>query len=341
MIKKSFFSIFVVVFISSLIVPANAFDRWPTGYVNNGVTLTMEATTINISENTPKELNIYPSDPSGVRTYGADLAFWEDSQNNYTTGEFNPADGYGLNIKRKPRIVESSNYWTIIIDPKGIRGMKNGTYNLHIFELSKGSSQPIGLTINVNIDAKKENLYTTNFELKCSVAYFGADQSCTVTPNIQGDGKALVSGKYQINYEYLVVGQKKWVKGKPFSWDISQSVIFYPFKITKPTQLKVNVVFENQQYSLSKDSLKPYAKIELSAPGAAIVGDSFVLSATSNKNYSADCVVNNETMKFKIRNGFGRIQIYGVTPGNLTLYVSCKSSNWSDSGSSKFVYIRQ
>ena len=324
---------------------ANAEERFPLGYKKNNVTLTTESTSVIFTDSLAREIKIYPSDLQGVKTYGSDLAFWsaDPLNKNYVTGEFTSPDGYGISIKRNLRYVESATFWTITITPKGYRGMKNGTYDLDIFELSSNgtASMPLRISITVNVDAKLNNLYEPNFEFYCEPTFYGENKTCSITPKFTGVGTDLVEGMYEVTYSYRQIGQKNWSKGKGFSWDVKKGVNFYPFKITKPMQMQVNVSFEGKQFPFAIDLTKPKAKIQLSAPGAAIVGDVFNLTARTTKNYSGDCVVNNYSMRFKIKNGFGSINLYGVTPGNLNLYVSCSSSNWADSGSSAFVFIRQ
>jgi hypothetical protein len=328
------FSIVIILPLSASNI-ANAEERFPLGYKKNSVTLTTESTSIIFTDSLAKEIKIYPSDLLGVKTYGSELAFWsaDPLDKNYVTGEFTSPDGYGISIKRNPRYVESATFWTITITPKSYRGMKNGTYDLDVFELNSGTaSTPLRISITVNVDAKLNNLYEPNFEFYCDSTFYGEQT---------GVGADLVEGKYEVTYSYRQIGQKNWTKGKGFSWDVKKGVVFYPFKITKPTQMQVNVGFEGKQFPFVIDLTKPKAKIQLSAPGAAIVGDSFTLYARTIKNYSGSCVVNNYSMQFKIKKGFGSINLYGVTPGNLNLYVSCSSSNWADSGSSAFVFIRQ
>ena len=324
---------------------ANAEEPF-TGYKKNSVTLTTESTSIIFTDSLAKEINIYPSDLLGVKTYGSELAFWSADpldRTSWANGEWNSPGGYGIFIKRKPRDVDSATFWTITITPKGYSGMKNGTYDLYIYELSinRTASMPLRISITVNIDAKLNNLYEPNFEFYCEPTFYGENKTCSITPKFTGVGKDLVEGMYEVTYSYRQIGQKNWSKGKGFSWDVKKGVDFYPFKITKPMQMQVNVSFEGKQFPFAIDLTKPKAKIKLNAPGAAIVGDAFNLTARTTKNYSGNCVVNNYSMQFKIKNGFGSINLYGVTPGNLNLYVSCSSSNWADSGSSAFVFIRQ
>ena len=121
--------------------------------------------------------------------------------------------------------------------------------------------------------------------------------------------------------------------------NIKEGVISTFIKVVKPLEVKGSASFEGQRTDFSS-VIYPRAKLNVTSTNAATVGQNFYLFVSSIKQYSATCSVNN-SIPLNIKNGFGKALIYGRTPGNLNLYVTCQSPNWANSYGTRFVYIRQ
>ena len=291
------------------------------------VTLRTDSTTITLTKNEAVIIDVYASD-------------WNKLNGNISR-PYVYFDNYQDELRRNSNlrveyasVSEAKQSYQILIAPG--TEIKNGTYN---FALKIMSSQPLNFTVVIDIDPNSENLYTLNFGLSCPPPSFGKVYKCTITPELEGAGKKLAYGKYNVTYSSRSIGSQKWKVLGNLDWDIQNAVISTFGKLTKPIDIKAKIAFNGKDYELIQ-TIKPKPQITFFAPGAAIVGESFRLIANAPKNYSGNCVVNNYSMQFKVKNGNGSILIYGQTPGNLNLYVNCKSSDWADSGGYKFVYIR-
>jgi hypothetical protein len=300
------------------------------------ITLRTDISNITLTKNEPIFIQIYPSDLLGMKDpYGNTYLLFNGSRG--ATDSFQ--EGYKAKLDKKDL---DSGIYTISISPSD--PIKNGNYVLLLQEQRLrsnpiGESQTLRININVNIDAVSENLYETKFDFDCPIVYYGEVLKCTITPKLSGAGKNLATGLYSVQYSFKTSENNKWKNYKKFDWDINNGVMNTFGKLIKPTWLKVSITYNGVSYPFSGE-VKPKPQITFFAPGAAIVGESFRLTAKAPKNYSSSCVVNNYSMQFTIKNGNGSILIYGQTPGNLNLYIACKSSNWADTGGYKFVYIR-
>lgn len=293
----------------------------------NPITLRADNTTITLTKNEPVIIDVYASDWTRLNgNISRPYVYFDNRQDELQRNPY-------FRVEYASVSAEKQSYQILIAPGTEI---KNGTYN---FALKIMSSQPLNFTVVINIDPSSENLYTLNFNLSCPSPDLNTVYRCTITPKIEGAGKNLAAGKYSISYSSSSIGSQNWKVIGNLEWDIQKAVISTFGKLTKPINIKAKIAFNGKNYELTQ-TVKPKTQITFFAPGAAIVGESFKVTAIANKNYSGNCVVNNYSMQFTIKNGNGSILIYGQTPGNLNLYIACKSSKWADTGGSKFVYIR-
>ena len=149
----------------------------------------------------------------------------------------------------------------------------------------------------------------------------------------------MVKGKYSVSYSYRNRESGSWTKKNPFNWDISKGVIVSLSTVTKPLEVKVSTTFQGKVFSF-EETIFPEAKLAITSPNAAIVGKEFSLVVRTIKQYSGNCYVNDRTITFRIKGGYGMVRVYGKTPGDLYLNVRCQSSEWADSVGNRFVFIR-
>lgn len=248
-----------------------------------------------------------------------------------------------LYINQSPNASETSYYkvevtsktnsqYDLMITP--LRPLTNDTYELKISTDSNGSNA-ITLSYFINLDLDAEDLYTVNgFSLDC-----GIDNICRVQPDITGDYPDEWAGQAKIEFRTRAKGTNKWTNYSPkfdTFWD-EPSELNLNF-ISTPTDVAAKVTYRNQVFNLST-TIKPKPGISLSAPGSAIVGFNFTVLISGPKKYSGSCSVNGS--KVAIKNGIGRLTLYGKTPGNLRLWMVCNAnSNWAATSQGRYVYIR-
>jgi hypothetical protein len=248
-----------------------------------------------------------------------------------------------LYINQTPNAFETPNYkaevtsktdsqYDLTVTP--LRPLDNGTHELKISTDSNGSNA-ITLTYTINVDLDAENLYKVNsFSLDC-----GVDNICRVQPDITGDYPDEWAGQAKIEFRTRAKGTNKWTNYSPkfdTFWD-EPSELNLNF-ISTPTDVAAKVTYRNQVFNLST-TIKPKPGISLSAPGSAIVGFNFTVLISGPKKYSGSCSVNG--FKVAIKNGIGRLTLYGKTPGNLRLWMVCNAnSNWAATSQGRYVYIR-
>ena len=288
-----------------------------------GVKLTTDQTTITFTDRNPIKFKVYPSDLSTINGVRTEYLYFNNSLDIFNT------EGYRVQSDG-----QNGSYYTVSVVPAD--PIKNGTYSLAIQQLN---SKVLYMTIVINIDVKAQGLYATTFDFECNVPNFNESAKCTITPQIDGAGRNLASGKYNVSYSYRTKGSSSWIKQKNFDWDIKEGVISTFIKVVKPLEVKGSASFEGQRTDFSS-VIYPRAKLNVTSTNAATVGQNFYLFVSSIKQYSATCSVNN-SIPLNIKNGFGKALIYGRTPGNLNLYVTCQSPNWANSYGTRFVYIRQ
>ena len=248
-----------------------------------------------------------------------------------------------LYINQTPNAFETSNYkaevtsktdsqYDLTITP--LRPLSNDTYELRISTDSDGSNE-ITLSYSINLDLDAENLYTVNsFSLDC-----GSDNNCRVRPDITGDYPDEWAGQAKIEFRTRPKGTNKWTSYAPkfdTFWD-EPSELNLKF-ISTPTDVAAKVTYKNRVFNLST-TIKPKPTLSLSAPGSAIVGFNFTVLISGPKKYSGSCSVNG--FQVSIKNGVGKIALYGKTPGNLRLWMVCNAnSNWAATSQGRSIYIR-
>ena len=288
-----------------------------------GVKLTTDQTTITFTDRNPIKFKVYPSDLSTINGVRTEYLYFNNSLDIFNT------EGYRVQSNG-----QNGSYYTVAVEPAD--PIKNGTYSLAIQQLN---SKVLYMTIVINIDVKAQGLYATTFDFECNVPNYNESAKCTITPKIDGAGRDLATGKYIVSYSYRSKGSSSWIEQKKFTWDIQQGVISTFISVTKPLEIKGSATFEGQTTNFNS-TIYPRVKLNATSTNAAIVGQNFYLFVASIKQYSASCSVNN-SIPFNIKSGFGKVLIYGKTPGNLNLYISCQSPSWANSFASRFVYIRQ
>jgi hypothetical protein len=248
-----------------------------------------------------------------------------------------------LYINQKPGAFETSNYkaevtsktnskYDLTITP--LRPLVNSTHELKISTDSNGLNA-ITLTYTINVDLDAENLYTVNtFSLDC-----GIDNICRVQPDITGDYPDEWVGQAKIEFRIRAKGTNKWTNYAPkfdtFGDEPSELNLKF---ISTPTDVAAIVTYRNQVFNLST-TIKPKPALSLSAPGSAIVGFNFTVLISGPKKYSGSCSVNG--FQIAIKNGIGKLSLYGKTPGNLRLWMVCKAnSNWAATSQGRYIYIR-
>ena len=248
-----------------------------------------------------------------------------------------------LYINQSPNASETSYYkvevtsktnsqYDLMITP--LRPLTNDTYELKISTDSNGSNA-ITLSYFINLDLDAEDLYTVNgFSLDC-----GIDNICRVQPDIIGDYPDEWAGQAKIEFRTRAKGTNKWTSYAPefdTFWN-EPSELNLKF-ISAPTDVVAKVTYKNRVFNLST-TIKPKPALSLSAPGSAIVGFNFTVLISGPKKYSGSCSING--LQVAIKNGVGKIALYGKTPGNLRLWMVCNAnSNWAATSQGRNVYIR-
>ena len=248
-----------------------------------------------------------------------------------------------LYINQSPNASETSYYkvevtsktnsqYDLMITP--LRPLTNDTYELKISTDSNGSNA-ITLCYFINLDLDAEDLYTVNgFSLDC-----GIDNICRVQPDIIGDYPDEWAGQAKIEFRTRAKGTNKWTSYAPefdTFWN-EPSELNLKF-ISAPTDVVAKVTYKNRVFNLST-TIKPKPALSLSAPGSAIVGFNFTVLISGPKKYSGSCSING--LQVAIKNGVGKIALYGKTPGNLRLWMVCNAnSNWAATSQGRDVYIR-
>jgi hypothetical protein len=192
-----------------------------------------------------------------------------------------------------------------------------------------------------SIDPISNALFTVeSFGLDCTYG-----NVCSVIPVVNGDYPLEWAGE-SFSVEW---GLRERGKGKfktPFGsveGQLSEPLDFSNLSdefggVKVPTELRAIVTYRSKKYSMVTLVL-PKPALNLSAPGSAIVGFNFSVLISSTKNYSGTCSVNG--FQVAIKNGAGKIVLYGKKPGNLRLTLNCNSSsNWAATSVGRDIYIR-
>ena len=231
-------------------------------------------------------------------------------------------------------IGQPDNFYKFEIRPK--ESTANGTYSVFIRHCSSNIS--LELVIVVQIDAKALGLYDVEFELDCRDTNFGEKIYCYITGDASGPQYKSVDGDFEAVYFVRTLGTKKW------KWVRSRTLGFYDgvavslTTISKPTEIRAKVAFENEIYELIAE-VYPKPNLKIGAPRALIVGQSFVLEVTGSRKFSGKCIFNGGST-FKMVNGFGSIRLITRNPGKLDLTVQCSAPNWATSFAYEFIWVR-
>jgi hypothetical protein len=245
-------------------------------------------------------------------------------------------------INGSPNVDESPFYKAEVTSKTGsqyiftvtpVRPITNGTYELNLSTDASGSNQ-ISLNYSINLDLDSENLYTVNgFSLECS-----GQNSCHVQPDITGDYPDEWVGQAKIEFRTRAKGASKWSSYPPiFDTFVNEPSELF-LKLSAPTEITAKVSYRDQVFNLYT-TVKPKPTLFLSAPGSAIVGFNFTATISGPKTYSGSCFVNGFSVA--VKNGVGKIGLYGKRPGNLRLWMTCTAnSNWEATSQGTDIYIR-
>jgi hypothetical protein len=314
--------------------------------------LTADQNEITLKNFDPIEVKVYPPRNYGLN-YIVDV-FKERLPGRSTDITVLYNDNFWFNDNQLPikliheRVVQpdQKSYYSVRFQLDQTKTIKNGTYKFQVKETRypmddpATSSELFEINIFIDVIEKEVNESTLRFNFDCYEPYYGQYLKCEITPYRGGTGADLITGRFKVDYLYRYIGQNSWLKGKTFFADIENGVYFYPFKSTRPTELKVEVEFEGEKFTFRDVKISPMVKIQLSAPGSAIVGQNFLLQVRTQKNYSAQCITNPD-LRFSLKNGVANVRMYLQTLWANNLIVVCKSNNWADSSASRVIYIRE
>lgn len=183
--------------------------------------------------------------------------------------------------------------------------------------------------IAVHIAVPSLNAYTPEVETSCpTVANIGRRFDCTFSYTASGPGAALATPAVATVWAHGT--GRPWSKPVRFTVKPDEDSGFsYPMG-KSPVYAKVqwNVGDKKARFFV----IAPLANATISAPGAAIVGDSFTVRVSVNPGYSGFCVLNGQHL-IKISFGRGSVSVYGTAPGQLRLPLVCNNKTWYASSS--------
>lgn len=295
--------------------------------------LSVDNSVITLSDSLPVQFKVYPSD----------LTIFDDSSptndNRYKALYFNNSperdNRYEYSVRSLGRLKP---YYLVEITPT--IPYKNGRYELVIDLVGH---KPLTLTVFIDGENGNSPPVEWYFDVKCPSPLYNSQMKCIIYPELvdeeQDEQAESIEGNYKVTYYLRPKSSKVWKKERAFSWDIQKAVESTFAKLTQPIDVKLEIRFQGEDYFVKPFTVFPRAALKLMSPNAAIVGDYFWLQVNTVKQYSGKCYVNSQ-FAFNIKNGYGRISVYGKTPGNLDIYVSCTSTNWANTNAYKFVYIR-
>lgn len=316
---KKLTKIFSTLVVGALLLPSHLGVQ--PANEGNLVSLTSDKMELNFTSTEPQIIELTPSDIP--ETYGKQEYVYLNDEYRRVYGKGFSAYVDGVETGKIKVVVYPTNPFF------------NGNYILNV---NFYNGPDVSIKVNVNIDVKALGLYTTTFEFDCDSPAYGKSLNCNVYPEISGDGKEMVAGTFKTTLSYQVVGTSKWRTDKPFTWDIKKGVVHTSDPMVKPTKVRAEIVFDGQTYNF-ETIVKLKSTISISAPGAAIVGESFNVQVKTSKQHSGTCSLFGT--KFNVRNGVGSTRVYGIKPGNLTLWVICaENSTWASMSTTKYMYIR-
>jgi hypothetical protein len=265
----------------------------------------------------------------------------------YLNGSPNKTSQGGLEVAGFEAEVSSktSSSYTLKVSP--VHPIFNARYPLVVSLNQDGSA--LELQVEINLDPEAENIFHLDgFSFDCADSINGFSL-CTVSSQISGTEYVK---EYDSWYTYKLEvssrprGSKSWKKTDLFKnqdFPLSHNVQV-EMNVSVPTELRATVRYRDRNYAAIGTAL-PRAEIELSAPGSAIVGNTFTLSLKSNRvNYAGTCKINagsKGSTSFAVRGGYGKALLYGKFPGNLRLFVYCEANgSWQSTGASRDIYIR-
>jgi hypothetical protein len=240
--------------------------------------------------------------------------------------------GYEVEVTSK-----TSNSYTLTFTPN--RPIVNSQYLLLVSESPDGSPA-LELQVAINMDPELEGLFNVEgFSFECKKS---GDYLCIVTPEISGDAfDEELEGwiPYNVEIKSRAKGTSKWSRTSYEGYDLATKASWmFSKNISSPTEVAVKIKYREKVYNLTSMAL-PVPNLSMIAPGSAIVGKNFTVQISGPKSYSGKCFVNK--FQVQIKNGLGKISLYGKQPGNLYLFLSCDSSaNWASKSQGRNVYIR-
>ena len=265
---------------------------------------------------------------------------YQINSSNGTTGDLllngNPnqssQDGYEVEVTAK-----SAKSYTLTFTPT--RPIFNAQYPLLVSQSPNGADA-LELQVSINLDPEYENLFHVDgFTFECSST---GDYLCVVSPQISDvkyPKELEMWVPYEIERKSRAKGSTKWSSVSYEGFPLTDEARWgYSRDISVPTEVSVKVKYREKIFNFISIAL-PIPRVSLSTAGSAIVGQNFSVSISGPKNYSATCSING--FQLAVKNGVGKISLYGKRPGNLRLFAVCKANaNWATASQGRDIYIR-
>lgn len=187
--------------------------------------------------------------------------------------------------------------------------------------------------------AYSQKLYSLkNFDFFCNTS-----QICRINSYFEGEfSDEWAADVITVAWQVRTKGTKQWAGYPPTEYPLSEDIKFVDYVGTsEPEEVRALITYRGKKYTTSQATVLPIPKLTIRAPGAAIVGSNFKVVVNAPKSYSANCDLNSNA-KFSIKNGIGRVTVYGRMPGRTILIVSCSpNSHWAAALEKGEIYIRE
>jgi len=231
-------------------------------------------------------------------------------------------------------ISKTPNSYTLRITPN--RPLIETCYDLYISQNSDGMN-----AIQRGIctpGAYSQKLYSLkNFDFFCNTSLI-----CRINSYFEGEyAQEWTADVITVAWQVRPKGTKQWAWYPPAEYSINEDIKFVDYVGTRePAEVRATITYRGKEYTTSQVAILPIPKLIIRAPGAAIVGSNFKVVVNALKSYSANCNLNSNA-KFSIKNGVGKVTVYGRMPGRTILIVTCSANaNWAGAVEKSEIYIR-
>ena len=213
-----------------------------------------------------------------------------------------------------------------------IKPMRNGDAILNIytnpyFEDGGVAGYQDVTKVAVHIAAPALDKFTPAFSSECpSAAKVGQKFDCDLYYDVSGHGSRLATPATATVW----VGESA---GGPWSKPLRIGVNPGETEGFSTGAVSAVVVYVKIQWNVGNkkatvERIIPIVEANVSAPGAAIVGEDFTVRASVTPALSGTCILNGNKQIIKISSGRGSTRVYGSAPGQLRLVMSCNNKNW-------------